>query len=272
MKEVNFTTGGRRWHGTDFVLLQKENLDILQGFFSTYGICVVQGCTVSSTVNTWSISAGLICINTNDGYKIARFPGVSNLSSLAGYIAIVKTTNTKLYDNGTTALANYSYDAAYYASLPGGLPSGGFMDVSNMVYFPNALLSKQVTAWNSLSLSGTGYATGTLYYRKNFFSNTLQIRGSISPTTSVASTPPLYYFIAQLPTAFIPANTVAFPCFIRYHNLILEENGYQGVPLRQITGEIVGLGANQGVISFGLVKTTTGSLYTASFSTNIPMD
>jgi len=105
--------GVRKWFGSDFLTIQDELLYGLEGFFSQYGNCIIQGCNISGT----NISQGIVGlsgfdIDGNSVYKLAKFSGLTNVLSWPVYLTLSSNTYTRDYRSGETL--NVAID--YYAS------------------------------------------------------------------------------------------------------------------------------------------------------------
>lgn len=127
MKEIVLLTGGRRTTGTDVKLAQSEALDPLQGFFTPFGSCLIDGCEITvntpGTPNTYDIAEGIVGILHADGYKLARFAGATNVN-LPGYLTITKTIVQGDYGEvGFEVTKDRRYD--YTATFTAGAPSAG---------------------------------------------------------------------------------------------------------------------------------------------------
>jgi hypothetical protein len=72
------------------------------------------------------------------------------------------------------------------------------------------------SAWNTIvvnTLAATGGVTGNVYYKKNFVTNTLHIRGLLTSANAQnfpASPSSIYSLMCTLPSAYAPANPSAF--------------------------------------------------------------
>lgn len=152
-----------------------------------------------------------------------------------------------------TGLAATSTQFAYSALQPlgAGLAANNMGDVSTA---------------NIALAAGTG--SGTLNYRKNYPANTVHIWGSVSVVVANLTSAPFnpYYAGPSLPAGYIPAATVPFYCYYRYHNVVppVDDSGKDYV--RGFNAEV----QSTGIISFGLIKASSN--YTVTFNTIIPLD
>lgn len=111
MKEQLQLDGVRKWFGDDFVSIQTEVLDVIQGHYSNYGEFILAGCVADVD----SVGAGLICLNNADGFKICRFAGAEGVV-FPIYLKSVKTEQTRQYVDGLDKAISYNYTAELSAT------------------------------------------------------------------------------------------------------------------------------------------------------------
>lgn len=112
MKEYVQKPGIRPWHGDELVALQGEPFEAIHRFFKPFGPFILDGVEASGP-GPYVYSPGTVGMEyANEGYKIARFPGVTNTSD-NGLIYLQKTVTQKLYDDGNNNDAVYDYTAVY---------------------------------------------------------------------------------------------------------------------------------------------------------------
>lgn len=182
MKEHIQNAGRKHWYGDHWVELQKETLDILQGFFSSFGACILQGCVVTNNAGTpanYDISAGLVGILHADGYKIARFAGVTNVP-VTGYLTITATDIAGVYNSGAGTIAKL-YTATHTATNLGAytayqLPMS--IDASFVQDFSMAMAKYHFTEWRTFAISEPN-VSGTLYVRVDKVARRLQVSGQL---------------------------------------------------------------------------------------------
>lgn len=85
MKEHIQKPGVRKWAGQDLVDLQHEPLVALTSFFEEYGSCIIKGCEVVQTGDTYTVQPGIVAIagTDQDGqptFKVAPFAGISGVT------------------------------------------------------------------------------------------------------------------------------------------------------------------------------------------------
>lgn len=121
MQELFSDSGVRHCFGDDFVIAQAEALEPLQQLLSNFGAVIVSGCAVTPAGGgAYDIAAGIVAIRHADGFKVARFAGVSAVN-LPGIITITKTTQTGNYGptgSITVKDISYTYTAGYTFSAP----------------------------------------------------------------------------------------------------------------------------------------------------------
>lgn len=178
MKEHIQVLGRKRWHGDHFIDLQKESLDAMQEYLKTFGAFIISGCVTTVNAGTptnFDISAGLVAINHADGFKIARFAGVTNTPTL-GYLTIAKTSIAGNYATGTATIIE-NYTAVHNAST---LPTytSFHLPLVNVgqepLSFTKAIRNYQYTNWVSFLVS-TSKANGTIYMRVDKIAKRLHI-------------------------------------------------------------------------------------------------
>ena len=156
MREQQLVAGGKRWHGSDFIDLQAETLTPLQKLFEKYGNVVITGCDITFSGGVYSITEGYIGCLHADGYKIAKLAavGLGSIPTFPIYLKIDKTTETKLYDNGSTLLSVNVYSATATTSVPG---SGLYLTILNQttpaLQWKDALIGN--SGWSSMNAYGS---------------------------------------------------------------------------------------------------------------------
>jgi hypothetical protein len=122
MREQRLLTGGKRWHGTDFLDLEFETLTPLQKFFEPYGNVVLSGCKITlGGGGIYTLNEGYVGCLHADGYKIAKLSTtvLGTTPTYPMYLKIDKTTENKLYDDGLTKQSVDVYAASMTTSIPG---------------------------------------------------------------------------------------------------------------------------------------------------------
>ena len=116
MKEHVQKTGVRKYAGDDLIELQSEPLKAIQKFFEEYGMCIIQGCTVTPSGNLYNITPGVVALSGTDAdgnntFKIVQFAGAENVS-LPVYLILTHTVSTREYGDGKVKPIAYSYVAS----------------------------------------------------------------------------------------------------------------------------------------------------------------
>lgn len=121
MNEIIVMPGGKREHATDTLAAQTEALEPLQEFFKEFGACIISGCEITlntpGTPDTYDVAGGIVSVLHDDGHKLARFEGVTNVN-LPGHITIVKAVETGVYESGIDDVF-WNYTAQWNAGTPG---------------------------------------------------------------------------------------------------------------------------------------------------------
>lgn len=123
--------GVRQWSGEDLIELQAQPLKAIDGFFSAYGPCIIQGCQVTDNGNgTYNISSGLLALSGtdvggNNTFKVVPFSGVSNVL-LPIYFTLSHSVDERSYLDGKVKPIAYRY----YATISTLKPSSNFLALS----------------------------------------------------------------------------------------------------------------------------------------------
>jgi hypothetical protein len=271
MKEKRLVSGGRMWHGDEFVEIQMENLDVIQGMFGTIGACVVSGCGLSynNISGYWTVAAGIVAINHADGFKCVRLNSFSFLNSAPQiYLSVLKTTNTKAYNNGSTAIKEYDYSATSGTSVPSGTENIDYL----VVYRPAGIRNMRQalsgnTAWTNVAVSGLGgtlAASATLKYRKNVLNNTIELIGNATITNTA---------LASLGGELVLANFTISPATQDVYFSINSLTTGINLAGTDYVGPMTGRLATNGNFSIFFKKLTNSvSTYTITYSVIIPLD
>lgn len=87
----------RPWFGKDFTNIQDEIFYVIEGFFSQYGNCVIQGCNISgSTIGGGIVGLNGFDINGDSVYKLAKFNGLSNVLSWPIYLTLSSNVENRI--------------------------------------------------------------------------------------------------------------------------------------------------------------------------------
>jgi hypothetical protein len=238
MKAIDFTKPG------GFPLTQ-DQLDYLQ---TAYTECVhvlaslgtnasltapvilsgIQSTVVGGTTN---VSAGWFFYNG----QMVRFPAQSYGTVITGnamYVVVTPTAAPLTYNDGSmpnviedvtgvlTSLVNSTPTDATHFLLSALLPFGTGFGVNNR---------EQV--WQSITVSTAptdGGVTGTIYFKKDWTANTLQIRGLLTANNAqnfAASPSALYSIMGTLPAGYIPNNNAYFAAQYFVASLIKDDLG-----------------------------------------------
>lgn len=117
--------GVRQWAGEDLIELQSEPLKALDGFFSEYGSCIIQGCQVTDNGNgTYDISAGLLAlagidVNGSSTFKVVPFSGVTDVP-FPVYFKLAYSVVERSYLDGQVKPIAYNYRAEVSTVQPEG--------------------------------------------------------------------------------------------------------------------------------------------------------
>jgi len=235
-----------------------------------------------SLANTANTPVALTGINPGTGtiYKagwlwynneILRFPtdiDVSTLPTLTGGLvygfSIVEVDTPVAYFDGTSHNTKISRTLTI-ASGANTLTASFIPLTTTIYYFDNGL---RETAWHTATLSGVPSGVGgTINYRKNFLTNTLQLEIAVTITSSVI---PTGYIgsIGTLPSGYRPVATLWFAGVINNMSADKYDNQTPSAPIVAIPISI----DNTGVISIRTFGSPAGGTYTFSLCVNMPLD
>ena len=222
MKAIDFTQPG------GFPLTQ-DQLDYLQ---SAYTECVNTLGSLGSNNSTAAILSGMESTagiggvtNVSAGWffyngELVRFPAQSYPLVTAGfamYVVITPAASPLTYHDGSTPnvilektgtliqLVNTTPTDATHFLLDDAIPFAVGFGLNN-----------REASWNSLvvnTLPAAGGVTGTIFYKKNFLTNTLHIRANLAANNAQnfpASTAAIYSLMGVLPAGYIPPTNVYF--------------------------------------------------------------
>ena len=116
MKEQFQKPGVRKWAGQDLVDLQHEPLAAITAFYEEYGSCVIKGCDVIPTGNTYTVTSGMVALEGTDQngqptFKVAPFAGVEGVT-LPIYLTLTYSTLERPYADLKVKPIAYDFRAA----------------------------------------------------------------------------------------------------------------------------------------------------------------
>lgn len=232
MKAIDFT------HPGGFPLTQDE-LDYLQQAYTEClgalasmgggGPTIITGMISSTFLGTTTVSDGWFF----HGGEMIKFIAGTYSAIPPGDVPLVSITPTAtnlIYNLGSSfgAVLNKT------ATVVLGPPSTSFLLFPLSVLQPFQLtfgLNGRETGWNSLAVSTPvpdGGVTGTVFYKKNFLTNTLQIRGLLSANNAqnfAASPAALFYDMGSLPANYTPVNVTYFTAHYPIGSMIKDDLG-----------------------------------------------
>lgn len=181
--------------------------------FKLYG-CEVSRVLVSGTTYDYSITAGALFFND----EIIQVPASSlsgvDVSTYKLFLEIVDDTTTLTYYDASThasQIANHMKLAKYAIATA---DDSVKFDAANLVPFGVGFgANNRESSWTSISVAtgaGNGSITGTIYYKKDYLSNTVRVRGILSSATpsDFAASPELTIVglagVGALPSGYRP--------------------------------------------------------------------
>ncbi len=231
MKSIDFTKPG------GFPLTQ-ERLDYLQSAYSevltvlgALGVngsapVVLSGMAVTGGGNT--VSDGWFVY----GSELIRFTG-STVTPSGTDVALVLITpgaSALTYNDGSTPNVILEKTAALISGPA--LTDATHFPVSALTPFGVGFgMNNREQVWNTLVVStapAAGGVTGTIYYKKDFNANTLQVRGSLIANNAqnfAASPAAIFSLMGTLPVGYIPNNNTYFTAHYWVASLIKDDLG-----------------------------------------------
>ncbi len=179
--------------------------------------CVVTKTLVSGTTFNYSVTAGWVYYNGS----MIRVPATSltgiDESVNAAYMLVTPTAAPLSFYNGSNPNVILDSSISLVAQVIGTADDSTHFLLSELIPFGVSFgNNNKESAWNTLIVNtapADGGVTGNIYYKKNFLTNTLQLRGFLSANNAqnfAASPASLYPLMCTLPTGYWPANPSAF--------------------------------------------------------------
>jgi hypothetical protein len=274
MKAIDFT------HPGGFPLTQ-DQLDYLQqAYTECLNAFAVMGGTGPVTINGMGVSVAGGTTTIADGWffyndELIKFNAGSYTTVPPGFdvlVDITPTAGTLTYNDGSIFGAVLNKTATIILA-PTAVTATQFpysmIQPFHIVFGRNG----RESTWNSLAVStpvASGGVTGTIFYKKNFLNNTLQIRGFLTAGNAQnfnASPGALFYSMGALPGIYTPANNTYFTADYFLGSLIKDDLGIGWI-------KHVSCGVNVG--GQFLVNWIRPDIaitgYTINFNTIIPLD
>ena len=214
---------------------------------------------------------------------VVRFTGSTHTlsGSLVPVITVATTSSSLVYYNATSPMV-IAEKTATWAPGASGISTATVFPFATMVPFGRE------NAWSSVNIAtmaAVGGASGTLYYRKNYLSNTLELRGQIvvsNPNNlNFGGAPETSQVLATLPAGYIPNNVAYFRLPLLSGIVAQVDPGYTGVTPTQpwsYISDVNGSLDTSGNFNVTLVKwdTSVGGgpvvPYTVYWNTVVPLD
>ena len=115
MKRQYADVGVKYWGNEDLLELQAEPLKALDGFFAQYGPCIIQGCEITPSGDTFDVAPGLVVLEGMDHRggtvtMIVPFEGVAG-TSLPLFLTLGYQAREREYGDGKVKPIAYDYTA-----------------------------------------------------------------------------------------------------------------------------------------------------------------
>ena len=229
MKSIDFSKpGGFPLTQDRLAYLQTAYSEVLQAIVAMGGAgpFVISGMVVSGGGNT--VSSGWFYYNGD----IVQFTG-GTVSPLGGEVALVKITpiaTTLTYNDGSTPTVVFDKTAMLAHGIS--LMDATHFPVSALIPFGVGFgQNNRESIWQSIIVNtdpAVGGVTGTIYYKKDFTANTLQVRGVLLANNAQnfsASPSALFYTMGTLTGGYFPSNEGFFIANYYISNMIKDDQG-----------------------------------------------
>lgn len=208
------------------------------------------------------------------GGELIKFTG-STVTPGAGEVALVLITDnvsTLVYNDASVFGAHHSKTATLTHAAT--VTDASHFPVSALLPFGTGFgLNNREQTWSSLAVStlaADGGVTGTIYYKKDFTANALQIRGFLTANNAqnfAASPAALYYTMGTLPAGYIPNNNAYFTAYYFIAGLLKDDLGVAWV--KQINCAVI----SSGQIYVNWIRPDATFVdYSIDFNAIIPLD
>jgi hypothetical protein len=229
MKSIDFSRpGGFPLTQDRLAYLQTAYSEVLQAIIAMGGAgpFIISGMAISGGGDT--VSSGWFYYNGD----IIQFTGgtVVPTGGDVPEVVITPIANPLTYNDGSTPTVIFDKTAALTHGP--GITDATHFPVSALIPFGvNFGQNNRESTWQSIAVStdpSVGGVTGTIYYKKDFIANTLQIRAVLLSNNAQnfhASPGALFYIMGVLPGGYIPNNMVNFTGYYYISSLIKDDVG-----------------------------------------------
>ena len=244
------------------------------GPFAVSG-CLITKTLISGTTFNYAVTAGWIFYNGS----MIRVPAISltgiDESVNAAYMLVTPTATPLSFYNGSNPNVVLDSSISLVAQAIGTHDDSTHFLLSALTPFGVSFgNNNKESVWNTLIVNtapADGGVTGNIYYKKNFLTNTLQLRGFLSANNAqnfAASPASLYPLMGTLPVQYWPANpSVLFVANKFFATQILDDTGVDYI--RSVECFL----NTAGQILMRWIRPATSILgYSIEFNTIIPLD
>ena len=260
----------------------QETLDFLQQAYKEYIAALANGGSSNgdSPLILWGLDMSGSTLNRGwfayqgdfyycIGGDMSAAPGGGNTYA----ITITETAGETLrYDDGGVH-HNMFTSRGNLGIVPTGSLGSTVLAFSSFKKWGQVLGSNNISPWASIAVatgSGFGTVTGTIKYRRNYFTNSLELAGTLSaasPSDFNALPNTGGTVVGSVPSGFIPATSRPFLVHINGNTKPKDATGYQY--LLQLSATVT----SGGDIGINFIKPDGGvSSYGVTFSASVPLD
>lgn len=181
------------------------------------GPFIISGMSISNpSLGEYTVTDGWLYYNGEIVHFLANtITGAAG--SLAPFVVISPVASSLLFNDGSTPPV-ISDATATIVAMPVGTATDAthFPLVQIQPFGVGFGLANREAGWQSLPVStiaADGGVTGTIYYKRNYLSNTLHLRGTLTSSNAqnfAASPGSAFYIMGTLPAEYAPSNTAYF--------------------------------------------------------------
>lgn len=181
------------------------------------GPFIISGMSISNpSLGEYTVTDGWLYYNGEIVHFLANtITGAAG--SLAPFVVISPVASSLLFNDGSTPPVIGDSTATIVAMPVGTSTDATHFPLLQLQRFGVGFgLANREASWQSLPVStiaADGGVTGTVYYKKNFLTNTLHLRGTLTSSNAqnfAASPGSAFYIMGTLPAAYAPSNTFYF--------------------------------------------------------------
>lgn len=235
---------------------------------------IVSGIEIANPVDgTYIISDGWFFYN-GEVVKCLSGSVVGASGGSDAYIIIANDSSPLVFNDGSTP--NVVFDkTATLSVLPSGTPTDDtHFPLSALQPFGKGLgATNREASWNTLAVgtsAAEGGVVGTMYYKKDFISNTLHLRGMLTANNAqnfAASPGSLLYLMCLLPVEYRPLSNLYFSAYFYIATSTKDDSNVSWIKQLNCVYNVAGQ------VLFNWIKPEVGvDAYGVNFNVILPLD